>query len=406
MSINRSISPAKRIFRKKCQSDKQRYIYVHILELRVMRVDPGIDDIDETERLLDGIIIEKSQTSNTDLSMMLSFFVAQMKIMCDGNDTADSHALQIFLLMFKPIGMSQDSYFHGEDSAISESLLSVCKLMNSSTDSTIHHNDLQGFCNILQRMKNISLFRSAFSVGDATQNKDTIRRDLFFLFRYKYYITYWKNLCKTENHKNATDINAQVYLFLNIFRKFEKSPFVPEKPKDEYVLHIRIMDLIQSIVSGKNRTKHGKFTQQMKIHVLRMTERLLYFMNLNKIDNVDMSQAQVELIEHEKRYDYPFKPVTRLTAFLANPRKLAPEHRISLSFDTMRIDDTESDSPAADDTESDSIADDVTESDSSEEDVPSASTKRSFGAMSQSQMRKKSKLESDIKMSLTHRNMQ
>ena len=213
-------------------------------------------------------------------------------------------------------------------------------------------------------------------------------------------------MCKIENLKNATDTNAGVYLFVNIFRKFEKSQFVLWKPQDERLLHIRIMDLIQSIVSGKNRTKQGKFTQQMKMYLLRMTERLLYFMNLNKIENVNMSHAQTELIEHEKRYDYHFKPVTRLTAFSANPRKLVSEHRISLAFDTMRIDDTELDSPAVDDTESDSIADDVTESDSSEEDVPSASTKRSFGAMSQSQMRKKSKLESDIKMSLTHRNMQ
>jgi len=95
---------------------------------------------------------------------------------------------------------------------------------------------------------------------------------------------------------------------------------------------------------------------------------------------------------------------------LANPIKLVPEHRISLALDTMRLDDTESDSPAVDDTESDSIADDVTESDSSEEDIPPAAAKRGFGATSKSQARKKVKLESDIGMlnpySATHRNMQ
>jgi len=383
---------------------------VHILKLNFMRVDIAIDNIDETERLLDGMLIQKSHTSSTNLGLMLSLFVAQMKIMCNGNDDAGSHALQVFLLMFKPIGMSQNSYFHGEDSAVSESLHFIYKLIDGNIDSTIQHSDLHGCCTIIQRMKNISLFRSAYSVIGARENKDTIHKDLFFLFRYKYYITYWKNVCKTENHKNPSDMNAWVYCFLKIFRKFEKSPFAPEKPKDEHDLHIRIMDLIQSIVSGKNRTKHGKFTQYMKIHVLRMTERLLYFMNLNKIENVDMSRAQLELIEHEKTYDYTFKPVTRLTAFLANPKKLVAEHKMNVAFDIMRIDDTESDSPAADDTESDSSANEVTESDSSEEDVPSAPTKRGFSAISQSQVTKKSKLESDIEMmnpySHTRRNMQ
>ena len=83
--------------------------------------------------------------------------------------------------------------------------------------------------------------------------------------------------------------------------------------------------------------------------------------------------------------------MTRLTAFLANPIKLVAEHKINVAFDTMRIDETESDSPAADDTESDSTADDVTESYSSE----SALRKRDFCAASLSQVRKKSKLESD-----------
>jgi len=375
-----------------------------------MRVDPGIDDIHETTRLFDGMLIEKSQTSSTDLAVILSFFVAQTKMMCVGDDKASSHALQIFLLMFKPMGMSQDSYFHGEDSAIGESLVSVYKLMNTNIDSVIHHNDLQGVCSVVERMKNISLFRSSFSVVGAKLNKNIIHRDLFFLFRYKYYVTYWKDVCKAENRKNPTDIDAGVYSFLNIFRKFEKSPFVLEKSQDERILHIRVMDLIQSIVSGKNRSKQGKFTEQVKIYLFRMTERLLYFMNLNKIENVNMSRAQTELIEHEKTFDYQFKLVTKLTAFLANPIKLVPEHRISLALDTMRLDDTESDSPAVDDTESDSIADDETESDSSEEDIPPAAVKREFGATSQLQARKKIKLGSDIGMlnpySVTHRNMQ
>jgi len=358
-----------------------------------MRVNKGIDDIDEQERVLDNMLIQKSQTSNTDLGVMLSFFVAQMKIMCSGDDGVGNHGLQVFLLMFKPIGMSQKSYFHG----VSDSLYFIYKLIDASTYSTAHHDDLHGFCNVIQRMKTISLFRSAFSVVDARQNKDTIRRDLFFLFRYKYYVTYWKNVCKTENHKYATN----VYFFPNIFRQFENSPFVTERPKDGRVLHTRIMDLLQSIVSGKKRTKHGKITREMRIYVLRMTERLLYFMNLNKIENVDMSQAEVELIEHEKTYDYSFKPATRLTFFLANPIKLVAEHKMNIAFDIMKIDDTESDSPCADDTESDSTIDDETESDSSESALGGkrGALKGPGGAhgreISLSQMRKKCKLQSD-----------
>jgi len=117
-------------------------------------------------------------------------------------------------------------------------------------------------------------------------------------------------------------------------------------------------------------------------------------MNLNKIENVDMSQAQVELIEHEKTYDYSFKPATRLTFFLANPIKLVAEHKMNIAFDIMKIDDTESDSPCADDTESDSTIDDETESDSSESAL--GGKRGSHGReISLSQMRKKSKLQSD-----------
>jgi len=374
-----------------------------------MIVDADIGNIDERERLLYGMLIGKSQTSSSDFAVILSSFIAETKIMCVGNDITSRHAIQIFLLMFKPMGMLQDLYFQGKDSVIRETLVSVCNLMDSSTDLTIHQKHSQGFYNVLQRMKNISLFRSGFSVDNAKLNKCAIHRDLFFLFRYKYYITYWKNVCKTENEKKTTDVNAQVYLFLNIFRKFEKSRFVLENSPDGRVLHLQIMYLIQSIVSGENRSKQTKFTQPIKIYLLRMTERLLYFINLNKIENVDMSQAQVELIEHEKEYDFHLKPVTRLTVFLANPKKLVPEHRISVALNTMRIDDTESDSIAGDDTESDSIADDLTESDSSEEDIPPAVVKRGFGATSQFQARKKIKVQSDVGMlnpySVKHINM-
>jgi hypothetical protein len=287
-------------------------------------------------------------------------------------------------------------------------------------------------------MKNISLFRSAYSIVDAKKNADMVRKDLFFLFRYKYYVTYWKTVCKKENRKNLSLIDSSVYRFLHIFREFEKSPFVPEKPKDEHDLHIRIMDLIRSITSGKDRSKHGKFTQNMRIHVLRITERLLFYMNLNKIQNVDMAEANFQLIQHEKTYDYTTKHVTRLTAFLENPAKLRPEHNMDVAFDIMRINETESDSspddvtesdsppddvtesdsppddvtksdsppddvtesdsPPDDVTKSDSPPDDVTESDSSDEDVATAPHKRIFSTNSQVHMRKRIKLKSDIEM--------